>query len=116
MLNDLVKKYKENLENRDNLFEQEKNERVEKARRDLKEKKEAMKQDAVKLTTEEEDKKNIESLREMVDESDGLYYKNLAQKSEETRAEETVPVNGFETEQMKGLESDDPWMQRKKTE
>lgn len=116
-LNDLVKKYKENLENRDNLFEQEKNERVEKARRDLKEKKEAMKQDAVKLTTEEEDKKNIESLREMVDESDGLYYKNLAQKSgEETKSEETVPVNGFETEQMKGLESDDPWIQRKKNE
>jgi hypothetical protein len=112
MLNDLVKKYKENLENRDNLFEQEKNERVEKARRDLKEKKEAQKQDAVKLTTEEEDKKNIESLREMVDESDGLYYKNLAQKS----GEADVPVNGFEPEQLKGLESDDPWIQRKKNE
>ena len=106
-LNDLVKKYKENLNNRDDLYEQVKNERIEKARREVNAKKEAIRlqnEVVVPENTEAEDIKNIEILRTIVDESDKLYYDNL-KKNENN--------NNFKDESMSNLEQDDPWLNRK---
>jgi len=108
-LNDLVKKYKENLNNKDNLYDALKNERIEKARQEVNAKKELLRSKSEPvLDTTEEDNKNIETLRNIVDESDKLYYDNL------NKADEKVEnVNNFDTEALKGLDSEDPWISRK---
>jgi len=129
-LNELVKKYKENLSNRDDLYEQEKNERIEKARREINAKKEALRSQSdtnqvIPDNNEETDARNIEQLRTIVDESDKLYYDNL-KKNEKSGSDEEVPtqdadvvntpedqLNNFKSESMENLESDDPWMNRK---
>lgn len=85
-LNELVKKYKENLNNRDDLYEQVKNERIEKAKREVNAKKEMLKSQNemnVPESNDEENVKNIEQLRNIVDESDKLYYDNLKKASNE---------------------------------
>jgi hypothetical protein len=143
-LNELVKKYKENLNNRDDLYEQVKNERIEKAKREVNAKKEMLKAQNemnVPENNDEENSKNIEQLRNIVDESDKLYYDNLKKASTEvessventneevpvtevTNAPEETPVteespvteetlNNFKVESMESLESDDPWLNRK---
>jgi hypothetical protein len=120
-LNELVKKYKENLENRDDMYEQEKNERIEKAKREVNAKKELLKsQNAVNIpeNNEAEDTKNIEQLRSIVDESDKLYYDNLKNNSStnETSETEQQESNNFVSETMVNLENSDPWLDRKKEE
>jgi len=79
MLNDLVKKYKDNLNSRDDLYEQVKSEKIEKAKKEVNEKKEVLKaQNEMKVNMDnQEDVKNIEILREIVDESDRLFYENM---------------------------------------
>jgi len=92
-LNELVKKYKENLNNRDDLYEQVKNERIEKAKREVNAKKEMLKAQNemnVPENNDEENSKNIEQLRNIVDESDKLYYDNLKKASTEEVTEERV--------------------------
>jgi len=142
MLNDLVKKYKENLESKDDMYEKLKEERVRKAKEEVAAKKELLKKENVLVQeTREEDVKNIEKLRDIVDESDKLWYDNLkkneaAQKEAESNelsqekvksletesiietvvsdnAELTEEVNNFKSENMTALESDDPWIKRK---
>jgi hypothetical protein len=120
-LNELVKKYKENLDSKDNLYEQLKNERIEKAKKEIANRKEQMKsqnETNVPLTTPEEDVKNIEQLRSIVDESDKLYYDNLkaiqASKEEQTeQTEQTENINNFKTDKLEGLENEDPWLNKK---
>jgi hypothetical protein len=135
-LNELVKKYKENLENRDVLYDQIKNERIEKAKKEVNEKKEKIRaQNEMKVpeNMEEEDKKNIEQLRSIVDESDKLYYDNLKAQQQAMNAKTSndnnnsnedpdsnsvekndESVNNFKVDAMESLESDDPWLSRKK--
>jgi RNase H-fold protein (predicted Holliday junction resolvase) len=68
MLNDLVKKYKENLESKDDMYEKLKEERVRKAKEEIAAKKELLKKENVAVQeTREEDVKNIEKLRDIVD-------------------------------------------------
>ena len=118
-LNELVKKYKENLNNRDNLYDQVKNERIEKAKNEVNAKKKLLKsQNEMNIpeSNDEESTKNIEKLRSIADESDKLYYDNL--KKTELESSEEVPVteekiNNFKVESMESLESDDPWLNRK---
>ena len=113
-LNELVKKYKENLDNRDNLYDQVKNERIEKAKKEVSAKKELLKsQNSVNIpeNTEEENTKNIEQLRSIVDESDKLYYDNL--KNNETSKPEEVEKP---SETLSNLENSDPWLDRKNKE
>jgi len=122
-LNDLVKNYKENLDNRDILYENVKNERIEKAKKEVNSRKESVKsenQDNVVTTNEEESIKNIEELRNIVDESDKLYYENLKKENlnksdidSNIDSSEKEPSN-FKSESMESLESDDPWLNRKK--
>jgi hypothetical protein len=109
MLNELVKKYNENLNNRDDMFEQEKKDKIERARKEVQAKKDALKESSDKQlpekpTTETEDKQNIESLRTIVDEADKLFYEN------KKKAES---ANNFKVDEMSPLESADPWLERK---
>ena len=109
MLNDLVKKYKENLESRDELYEQVKQERIQKAKKETSQKKEIEKAETKMNVIEntEESTKNINELREIVDEADKLFYEHQkrAMKGED-------PVE--QKIDLEKLEQDDPWMQRKK--
>jgi hypothetical protein len=117
-LNELVKKYKENLDNRDNLYDQVKNERIEKAKKEVNAKKELLKaQNEMNIpeNTEEEDIKNIEQLRSIVDESDKLYYDNLKNNEEVPQTEVTQQENNnFVSETLSSIENSDPWLDRKK--
>jgi 5-formyltetrahydrofolate cyclo-ligase len=126
-LNELVKKYKENLSSRDTLYDQVKNERIQKANKEVASRKEVLKaQNEMKIPEDnaETDSKIIEQLRNIVDESDKLYYDNLKrnqeQKSQPTDQEvnesEMAPVKNddIKVESMENLEADDPWIARKK--
>ncbi len=107
MLNDLVKKYKENLENRDVLYEQVKQERIQKAKKEVNQKKEIEKAETTMNVIEntEESTKNINELREIVDEADKLFYENQ---------KKTMQGEEQQHHDMSKLEEEDPWMQHKK--
>ena len=140
MLNELVKKYQENLDNRDNMYDQLKEEQIKKAREELREKKarlaEEQKQEMKEST--EEDKKKIEELRDIVDESDKQYYDNMkkaqAQKNQSQVQEQNENMNdvsisdvpetemnemsisdeqNFQSETINSLEKEDPWLKQK---
>lgn len=144
-LNELVKKYKENLSNKDDLYEQIKNERIEKAKKEVAARKEALKTQTemnIPDNNAEVDTKNIEQLRNIVDESDKLYYDNLKKQQEANSANTTdtidtnttdtnisnigttseaqedsenkESINNFKAESMENLETDDPWLSRQK--
>jgi hypothetical protein len=118
-LNELVKKYNENLSNRDDMFEQDKRERIERARREVQAKKEAAKNadanTADKLTTDVEDKKNIDELRSIVDEADKAFYANKkASEASSTGGNTTDNNTNFQSETVSALSGPDPWMERKK--
>lgn len=143
MLNELVKKYKENMENSNDMYDQLKEEQIKKAREELKEKKAKLAEqenEVVKESTEE-DKQKIEELREIVDESDKQYYENMKKMQEQKKnAEITVTdvtnekedqseiivtdnseqINSqqesIKEEIISELESEDPWMKNKKSE
>jgi hypothetical protein len=110
MLNDLVKKYNENLENRDDMFEQEKKDKIERAKKEVQAKKDALKEKdqglPEKPTTDEQDKQNIDSLRTMVDDADKAFYENKKKAEQQT----TPPPSATGLE---SLEAADPWMARK---
>ncbi len=108
MLNDLVKKYKENLDNRDVLYEQVKQERIQKAKKEVSQQKEIQKSETTMNVIEntEESTKNINELREIVDEADKLFYEN---QKKTMQGGESQEVND-----MSKLQEDDPWMQHKK--
>jgi hypothetical protein len=139
MLNDLVKKYKENLDNRDDMYEQMKEDQLKKAKEENKARKMKLAEENIPVKPDNaEDKENIEKLRVIVDESDRLYYdhlkkveedKKMAKQNDQVVIEEvkegenivqvndsSAPkeeLNGFKSDNMENLESSDPWMQRK---
>lgn len=129
-LNDLVKMYKENLENKDTLYEQETQDKIRKARSDVEVQKQKLKEENIAVKeTDLEDVKKIEELREIVDESDKLYYESMKKIKEEEKAKAAVEVsvkqdetkqedeiNNFKVENMETLESEDPWMKKKEEE
>ena len=118
-LNDLVKKYKENADNKDTMYEQMKSERIEKAKKEINAKKELLKAQN-EVVSPEEAVKNIEQLRGIVDESDKLFYDNLKKESESTVSEPlseplSEPVSEPVSEvssQLESLEASDPWLNR----
>ena len=141
MLNELVKKYQENLENRDNMYDQLKEEQIKKAREELRAKKAKLaeeQKEEVKESTAE-DKKKIEELREIVDESDKQYYDNM--KKAQAKQNENQVVNSdvkisdvtdipenqmnemtvsdeqnFQSETINALEGEDPWLKQKESQ
>jgi len=140
MLNELVKKYQENLDNRDNMYDQLKEEQIKKAREELRAKKAKLaeeQQEEIKESSAE-DKKKIEELREIVDESDKQYYDNMkkaqAQKNQSQVQEQNENMNdvsisdvpetemnemsisdeqNFQSETINSLEKEDPWLKQK---
>ena len=126
-LNELVKKYKENLSNRDDFYDQVKAERIQKAKQEVEARKEALRAQTVEegstiqtIETTADDVNNIEKLRSIVDESDKLYYdgakavqeSSVLETNDESVATETS-INNFSADSMKNLESDDPWLSRR---
>lgn len=87
MLNDLVKKYKDNLESKDDMYEKLKDERIKKAKEEVELRKSQIKEENVNVQDSNIDVKKIEELREIVDESDKLYYENM--KKNEAAKKET---------------------------
>jgi len=87
MLNDLVKKYKDNLESKDDMYEKLKDERIKNAKEEVKSRKAQMKEENINVQeSNNEDEKKIMKLREIVDESDKLYYENM-KKNEAAKKE-----------------------------
>lgn len=87
MLNDLVKKYKDNLESKDDMYEKLKDERIKKAKEEVELRKAQMKEENVNVQESNgEDVKKIEELREIVDESDKLYYENMKKNEASMKA------------------------------
>lgn len=132
MLNELVKKYKENLDNRDNIYDELKEQQIKRAREELKERKAklAEEQESVKESSEEDGKKKIEELREIVDESDKQYYENMKKMKEQesqqkvsvtdvTEGDNVVQVTdeqNFQKETISSLEQADPWLKNKESQ
>jgi hypothetical protein len=87
MLNDLVKKYKDNLESKDDMYEKLKDERIKKAKQEVELRKAQMKEENMKVQESNvENVKKIEELREIVDESDKLYYQNMKKNEASMKA------------------------------
>lgn len=132
-LNKLVKKYNENIQQRDEHYENVKREKLEKIRKENEEKRKQLLKAGVTgqhLHSAEDSKKNVETLRAVVDSADASGVEVPAFKEEEEapvrvssfleKAVDNVgaPVNGSEegSEQMRGMEAMDPWMRRKMEE
>tara|TARA_B110000483_G_C18206400_1_gene547916 strand:+ start:8979 stop:9953 length:975 start_codon:yes stop_codon:yes gene_type:complete len=143
MLNDLVKKYKENMDDSNDMYDQLKEDQIKKAREELKEKKAKLAEQENEVVKEStpEDKQKIEELRDIIDESDKQYYDNMKKIQEqkknaeitvtdvsdekEEQSEITVTDNSeqinsqqeaIKEEIINGLESEDPWMKNKKSQ
>ncbi len=135
-LNELVKKYKENLQQRDDHYEEVKREKLERIRKENEEKRKKLLESGVTgshLHSAEDSKKNVETLREMADKADGsdkssevpapvstesgsFLEKNETVGNaivENNNVAESEPLNGFKDDSMSNLEDIDPWMRRK---
>ena len=135
MLNDLVKKYKDNLDSRDNMYEQIKIDKIKQAKKENEERRQKLREEENSTVTEitEEDISNLNNLREIVNESDSIFYENM-KKSNESMDESVRVVkdeietglsietdgkkveSSFHVESMSSLESEDPWMKHKTQE
>lgn len=130
-LNELVKKYKENLQQRDDHYEEVKREKLERIRKENEEKRKKLLESGVTgshLHSAEDSKKNVENLREMADKADGAKDQQVSTSSgnflekndtvgntitENNNVNESEPLNGFKDASMNNLENIDPWMRRK---
>jgi len=118
-LNDLVKNYKQNLEQRDEYFETVKNEKIRKAKEEV----EKLKAEMENLPDKVESENKITELRDIMDERDkALSEAELKEKIEQNQDSPTeeltqnmqaqeVQQNNVATE----LASEDPWLQRKRS-
>ena len=117
-LNNLMGEYKKNQINKDQFFEERKNEKMQDQMKEVEESKKKQK--------EAEESKKIEDVTDQDETKKPEAYKNLntsqvvdieskiEELAEEVKGEEDVPQSVQET--LSGLESDDPWLQRKKQE
>ena len=123
-LNNLMKKYKENVENKDILYEKIKEERVRKAREEVKKKKELLKKEALQIDNKDAATNKISGLRTILNEVDENLYETERKKFQVTKEQEeklkieeikdeTDVVNNFKSDNMTNLEDVDPWLKRK---
>lgn len=126
-LNELVKKYKENLQQRDDHYEEVKREKLERIRKENEEKRKKLVESGITgshLHTPEDSKKNVENLRDIADIADGAKLNNSGLEKNDTvganvsetevnNVSESEPLNGFKDASMDNLESVDPWMRKK---
>ncbi len=115
-LNTLTKQYFKNQEGKDELYQQVKQQKLEQARKELEERKKRLAEETntgVKTSTEE-DIKNIQELRKIVDESDKTFYDSL--QKDYANAKSVEESNQSASNSLSGLDGEDPWIQRKKEE
>lgn len=134
-LNQLMQKYKENQADKDMFYEEQKNKKVEEARRKAKEaKEEQIKNEKLKaenIPKDEESEEKIKELRKIIDEKDKKFSEFMKQKKEQDKlakakkesSKGTVKVIDSDDKEKKDSSSDDPlgsksgysdpWMQRK---
>ena len=125
-LNNLMKKYKENVENRDILYERLKEERIKNAREEVRKKKEQLKKEFAQIDNNDAAKSKISGLRTILNEVDENLYETekkfeVTQKQEEELKIEDVTdqtpdsnvVNNFKSDNMSKLEEVDPWLKEK---
>ena len=122
-LNNLMKKYKENVENKDVLYEKMKEERIKNAREEVRRKKELAKKEALKIDSKEEAATKIDGLRTILNEVDENLYETEQKKFQVTKQQEEQlkieelkkedVVNNFKSDNMSKLEEVDPWLKRK---
>ncbi len=112
-LNTLVKEYFNNQSGKDELYQKLKQDQIDKARKELEERKQRLKQETEMSVPETTDKdiKNVEELRKIVDESDASFYSTTKKQYDEIKMNENQEVK---VDSMTNLEVDDPWIQRKK--
>lgn len=104
-LNELMKKYNENQSNRDNFYSEEKQSKVEQARRENEEKKKKLMEEtkSTQPSTEESTKK-VEELRKIVDEKSHV-FSDIKAKDE--------AVIGDAKENQAIFQTEDAWLSRK---
>lgn len=123
-LNELVKKYKENIQQRDDHYEEVKREKLERIRKENEEKRKKLAEAGVSgshLHNADDSKKNVESLRAMVDAADAAAAEESVKSADFLEKSDATAAAGVDepdaaSEQMSGLESMDPWMRRKMEE
>lgn len=119
-LNELVKNYKQNLEQKDEYFETVKNEKIRKAKEEV----EKLKAEMENLPDKQESENKIQELREIMDERDKILNEEQLktsiqnQSSEQTTSEQTTQENNEQQQSVSQqtieseLSNEDPWMQR----
>lgn len=114
-LNELVKNYKQNLEQKDEYFETVKNEKIRKAKEEV----EKLKTEIENLPDKQESENKIHELREIMDERDKIINdEQLKESIQNQSSEQTTQENNEQQQQVSQqtieneLSNEDPWMQR----
>lgn len=119
-LNELVKNYKQNLEQKDEYFETVKNEKIRKAKEEV----EKLKSEMENLPDKQESENKIQELREIMDERDKILNEEQLKESIQNQltSEQTTQENNEQQQQVSQqtieseLSNEDPWMQRQTEE
>ena len=116
-LNELVKNYKINIDNKELFFEEEKRRKLDKARKDVEIKRQEYikEHNVVELDSNKENIENINKLRDIVDEADKKVHEAESEIRNRIQGNQ-VDTNNFKVDSMEDLETDDPWMKNKKTQ
>jgi hypothetical protein len=115
-LNELVKNYKINIDNKELFFEEEKRRKLEKARKEaeIKRQEYIKEHNVAELDSNKENLENINKLRDIVDEADKKVHEAESEIRNRIQGNQ-VDTNNFKVDSMESLETDDPWLQNKKS-
>lgn len=116
-LNELVKNYKINIDNKELFFEEEKRRKLDKARKEAEVKRQEYikEHNVAELDSNKENLENINKLRDIVDEADKKVHEAESEIRNRIQGNQ-VDTNNFKVDSMESLETDDPWLQNKKTQ
>ena len=115
-LNNLMGEYKKNQINKDQFFEERKNEKMQDQMKAVEESKKKHEEETKQIeeVTEQDGTKKPEAYKNLNASQVVDIDANIEELDDEVKGKEDVPSSVQET--LSGLESDDPWLQRKKEE
>ena len=115
-LNNLMGEYKKNQINKDQFFEERKNEKMQDQMKAVEESKKKHEEEIKQIeeVTEQDGNKKPEAYKNLNASQVVDIDANIEELDDEVKGKEDVPSSVQET--LSGLESDDPWLQRKKEE
>ena len=115
-LNNLMGEYKKNQINKDQFFEERKNEKMQDQMKAVEESKKKHEEETKQIeeVTEQDGNKKPEAYKNLNASQVVDIDANIEELDDEVKGKEDVPSSVQET--LSGLESDDPWLQRKKEE